>query len=111
MHNSFLFVTFLYFIPFIVLVALYGKALYSFTTLYRKKKNPDYPILPGETAQYLFKGALHKILMSPFFMIKIIFEKHKDKGLDVAARKVRLLMLSFLVVLVVQFIFLIILLF
>jgi TRAP-type uncharacterized transport system fused permease subunit len=64
---------------------------YSYFILYRKKKNPDYPILPREVSKYLYKSHKHflRIYLIPFFMWKIIFEHHKDKELNDTAKRVR----------------------
>lgn len=64
---------------------------HSYFNLYRKKNNPDYPLLPGEQGAYLSKNPSHflKPFLTPLFMWKIIFEKHKDEELDTAAKNVR----------------------
>jgi hypothetical protein len=105
MQNSFL-TSLIYFIPPIILIVLLSKSLYAYCHIYRKKKNPNYPILPREAAEYLYKGEIFKILLSPIIFIKIIFERHNDKELNNAARKVRLIIFSYIGVLIIEFILL-----
>ena len=86
----------IFFTPPVIMGIFYLKALYAYMHLYRKKINPDYPILPQEAATYLYSGALHKIILSPVVMMQIIFEKHKDKELAAAAKIVRILYLAYI---------------
>jgi hypothetical protein len=96
----------LFFAPQIIIIIFLIKAGYSYFVLYRKKKNPDYPILPGEAANYIGKGgkSFFKIYLTPFFMLKIIFESHKDKELSSAVQKVRLLLVVYIIILLIEFV-------
>ncbi len=98
---------FTFFIPILIIMFFFRRASYAFFALYRKKKNPKYPILPQETPEYLSKDPVHffKVLpITPFFMWKILFEKHKDKELNDAAKKVRFLVFLFIIYIILQFI-------
>lgn len=68
--------------------------------LYREKKNLDYPVLPQEIVTYLYSGSIYKIFLNPLIMIEVIFARHKDKELATAAKKVRILYLTYIGVLV-----------
>jgi len=71
--------------------------------LYRRKVNPDYPILPNEAAFYFNKNPLGYILkmpIMPFLTWKILFEKNKDPELDCSIQKAKN---SFLTLLMVMF--------
>lgn len=96
----------LYFLPIIIVTLLFARAVYNYFKLYRKKKNPDYPILFGEAKNYLHKGSKYflKIYLTPFYMWKIIFEKHRDKELNKAANKVRLLFFLYIILIVFEII-------
>src|SRR5260370_23653612 len=94
-------------IIFIIILLLLNITTYSYFSLYRKKKNPKYPILPQEQSAYLSKDPINffKILpLIPLRMWKIIFEKHKDKELNNAAKKVRFLIFVFIVLAILEII-------
>lgn len=85
----------------IILLILLTWATYAYFSLYRKKKNPDYPLLPGEAEKYINKKSA-KFFVTPFYMWKIIFEKHKDKDLNSASKRVRLFLLIFITAIVLR---------
>lgn len=81
-----------FFIPFIILTFLYLKTYYKYAQLYRRKKNPDFPLLAGEAKKYFAKDPINYIKrmpIYPFLMWKIIFESHKDPDLDKQAHDTR----------------------
>jgi|SRR3954452_5593128 hypothetical protein len=66
MRDTF-FVQALFFSPRKLSVAsFFGSHITHFSLYYRKKEDPDFPILPKETVDYLSRGAIHKISLSPF---------------------------------------------
>ena len=81
-------------IPFLIWAYFMNKAQRELFLLYKKKMNPDYPLVHEDTVKYLdsFSGLL-KIYSSPIAMWVIILKKHKDKELNNAAQKVRKLLL------------------
>lgn len=81
----------------------------SYFNLYRRKKNPDWPLSTEEMAEYVDKGESHKFYLSPEFYIKIIFfERHKDRELQAAAIKTRLLILAYVGWMILVFLFILI---
>ena len=103
MYDPFLVQALFYFLPQIIVLIFLTRAFYSYEVLYRKKKNPDYT-LHGEAAEYIFKSPKHffKFYLTPFFWWKIIFEHHKDKQLDTAAKRIRRIFLCFFGVVIVE---------
>jgi hypothetical protein len=78
--------------------------LYPFLSIYRKKKNPEYPILPREVSKYLYKSPknIFKFYLTPFFIWKIILKHHKDKKLNNAARRVRFSVTLFIIIAILE---------
>lgn len=98
----------IFFLPFVVVSIFLFRATLTYFVLYRKKKNPKYPVAPNDIQNYLSKDPvqLFKLLpITPFFMWKIIFEKHKDKELNDAAKRVRFFLFLAIGTLVFQFFF------
>lgn len=97
-----------YSVVLIIILYVTAWAMLSYFDLYKKKKKLDYPILPVEGAEYInnfifkHKGSLATILKTPYISWKIVFEKHSDKLLNSSAKRVRLLMLSFLLISLTQ---------
>jgi hypothetical protein len=82
----------IYIVLFFAISVFFMKSAREYFALYRKKKNPKYPILPNEAAQYLdedFMNFLRVFPLIPLFMWKIIFESHNDKQLNYLARRTR----------------------
>src|SRR6266704_5512029 len=88
---------FVIFLSFIIILFLARKAGMSFFRIYKKKKDPDYPMVPGEYLSYLGRDINHffKFFITPLFWWKIIFRKYSDKELNIAARKARSFILLF----------------
>lgn len=90
----------------IQLVFIYFNSVitFSYFNLYKRKKNPDWPLFTEEAPEYINKGEIHKIFLSFFFQIKIIFfERHKDSELKAAANKTRLLHFAYVGFLILGF--------
>jgi hypothetical protein len=87
MLDSFLLTVFIYILPLVIILFFWTRVLYSYGLLYRRKKNDNYSILPGESTDYLYKGESLKIFASPFTMLSMIFERHRDENLNNAAKK------------------------
>lgn len=89
----------------IAVCIFYTGAGFSYFGLYRKKKNPDYPLFANELYEYLNKNPkyLFKIFLTTFFMWKIIFESHKDKELDKLAQRVRFFIFLFFGSIILEF--------
>lgn len=92
--------TILFLIPNLFTLFLFRKETLNYFKIYRKKKNPDHTLLPGETLTYLHKNPINffkNLPLVPFKMWKIIFERHNDEELDKAAKKARKILLIFYV--------------
>src|SRR5258708_4169898 len=96
MYNQAL-ILFIYTLPFFIILFFTRKAGLKYFRLYKKKKHPDYPMIPEESIAYIRKDIYHffKFFLTPFFWWKILFEKHSDRELNNAAKKVRNLTLLF----------------
>ncbi len=99
---------FIFFLSFFLVGFFLVKAGLAYFRIYKKKKNSKYPIAPEDIQKYLSKDpvTLLKLLpITPFFMWKIIFEKHKDRELNDAAKRVRFLLFLGIGTLILQFFF------
>lgn len=80
--------------PFIILSALFGITYLRYSKLYRRIKNPSFPLAvynePGEFFQKDPVGYIKKVPIMPFLWWKIVFERHSDRDLQRAARRTRL---------------------
>lgn len=95
MQNSYI-QAILAFTPPVIAGIFYLKALNAYMKLYRKKIDPDYPIMPQEISTYFYQGSIDKIFISPFMTLGIIFAEHKDKELAAAVKKVRMFYLAYM---------------
>ena len=108
MDIPFLVAIFIYLVPQVIVITFLNKALYAYTVLYREKKDLDYPIIPTETFKYISKPTdFMKIYLTPVVIWHIIFERHKDKELNAAANKVRFVLFSYFLVLIIELIILV----
>lgn len=92
--------TILFLIPNFFILFLFRKETFNYFKIYRKKKNPNYPLLPRETLTYLHKDPINffkNLPLIPVKMWKIIFERHSDEELNKAAGKARKILLIFYV--------------
>jgi len=97
-----------FFTPFIISSYLFLRSYIQYAHYYRDKKNPNFPIAPGEAGKFFSKDPIKYIItmpLYPFLMWKIIFESHKDQVLNKAATKTRNLFLLFLLVIILDFAF------
>ena len=97
-----------FFTPFIITNYLFTHAYLHYAQLYRKIKNPNYPILLKERNKFLQDDPVKYILHMPlyaFLMWKIVFESNKDQLLNKAARKTRNFFFLFLLVIILDFLF------
>jgi len=97
MNDSFSFIATIFTFFQIVVFLFYCISATSYFSLYEKKKNSNNPIFTGDIFGFLDKNSKNffKVFFTPFFMWRAIFERHKDKELNNAAKQVRILVFLF----------------
>ncbi|EKD65621.1 MAG: hypothetical protein ACD_50C00032G0008 [uncultured bacterium] len=108
LHVGFPFIIITFFTPFFLGCIIFLRSYKKYVRLYRKKINPDYPLLFGEATNYFSKDPLdylQKLPIVPLLQWKIIFESHKDQELNELARKTRSSFWVFLAIIFINFLF------
>lgn len=80
---------------------------YLLSKEYRKKVNPDYPILPNEASDYFSKNPAKYLKMMPIMPFKqwgIVFQKHSDKELNSKTKSARLAFFGMIIVIFSSFV-------
>ena len=91
MNDDYFFLTF--FLPSGLAMIYFAIKFYSMLKVYRKIVNPDYPILPRESTDYIQKDAikyLKKMPIMPFLQLGTLFQNHSDKELNLETKRARL---------------------
>lgn len=99
---------FLFPIPFILAGIWMIQAQKRYLKLYRKKKNPKFPILQEEIQEYFFKNPIKWYFIAPyavFHIFKDLWRKNPDSQLESFAKEVRKRYIIMGIVVVVSLIF------
>lgn len=96
-----------FFIFTIIAGLLFIRSYHKLLVVYRKKKNPDFPLLPSESMSYFSEDPikfLKELPIMPFLRWKIVFETHRDLELSKATNNARKTFAIFVLVIIINFI-------
>jgi len=93
-----------FFAPQIIAGIIFIRTFNRTLRLYRKKINPDYPILPFEASSYFNKnpiGYILKMPIMPLLIWMILFKNHEDLELNHSCNKARISFLFYIGIMLV----------